>query len=116
MTWPEDFVNGLVDENETNPTLVDTDADGLADGIEDANTNGIREADEATGYLIDSDGGGESDGAELVNGRDPLNHIVMTRVTTRSTVTATVALILLKTSTQMEDEMMEKLTREAGGY
>ncbi|PKN56086.1 MAG: hypothetical protein CVU56_18060 [Deltaproteobacteria bacterium HGW-Deltaproteobacteria-14] len=68
----------------TDPTRVDSDGDGLADGVEDANGDGAQVATiggigtfgvgETDPTLPDSDGDGLDDGAErLVYGTDPLD-------------------------------------------
>ena len=55
----------------TDPLLADTDADGINDGVEDANQNGRQEDTETDPTNPDTDGGGENDGAEITNGPDP---------------------------------------------
>ncbi|MEQ8661232.1 MAG: hypothetical protein RLW62_10475 [Gammaproteobacteria bacterium] len=49
----------------TDPLDVDTDDDGLADGVEDANANGRFDAGETDAASIDTDGDGIQDGTEL---------------------------------------------------
>lgn len=48
----------------TNPLDADTDDDGLADGVEDANANGIVDAGETSPINPDTDGDGVADGVE----------------------------------------------------
>ncbi len=71
----------------TNPTLVDTDSDGLPDGAEvndhftdplvaDSDGDGLNDGDEVNTHgsdplIIDSDGDGFGDGYEVTNGSDP---------------------------------------------
>ena len=43
----------------------DTDDDGISDGIEDINHNGVVDSDETNPCLVDSDGDGIQDGTEL---------------------------------------------------
>jgi hypothetical protein len=53
---------------------IDTDGDGLADYVEDANGNGVVDAGETDWTNPDTDGDGLSDGAEVnATGTDPLN-------------------------------------------
>lgn len=52
----------------------DSDGDGLADAVEDANGNGVLDAGETDPNNADTDNGGEADGIELESGRDPLDH------------------------------------------
>ncbi len=60
--------DGLLDDQEaslgTNPSDADTDDDGLADGVEDANRNGVVDAGETSPLLADTDGDGLQDGTE----------------------------------------------------
>jgi hypothetical protein len=51
---------------------LDTDGDGLLDGIEDANNNGIVDSGETSPYLADSDGDGMVDSLELNRGLNPV--------------------------------------------
>lgn len=51
-------------ETGTDPTLADTDGDGLVDGVEDANGNGLVDPGETDPRLEDTDGDGVSDGIE----------------------------------------------------
>ena len=46
----------------TNPTLVDTDGDGLDDGVEDADLSGSVDSGETDPNNVDSDGDGCEDG------------------------------------------------------
>jgi len=62
-------VNG---NNPTNPLSSDTDDDGLTDGQEDINANGALDAGETDPNDVDSDDDGLSDGVE-VNGSNPTN-------------------------------------------
>ncbi len=58
---------------ETNPTLADSDSDGLDDGVEDANQNGSFDVGETDATDPDTDGDTFSDGDEVnVFGTDPL--------------------------------------------
>jgi hypothetical protein len=58
----------------TNTYLPDSDGDGLADGVEDANQNGILDPGETDPRSRDSDGDGYSDGIEvLILLSDPLD-------------------------------------------
>lgn len=45
--------NSIVDEGETDPAVEDTDRDGLADGIEDTNQNGVLDAGESDPTVYD---------------------------------------------------------------
>ena len=54
----------------TNPIAVDTDGDGLADGVEDTNADGARAADETDPLDLDSDDDGIDDGEERRAGAD----------------------------------------------
>ena len=56
----------------TNPTIADTDGDGLTDGEEDANHNGQRDANETNPLSADTDGDGMPDGWEVTRGLSPL--------------------------------------------
>jgi hypothetical protein len=56
--------NGAVDLGETNPVLADTDSDGLLDGMEDTNKNGYRDRKETHPLMRDTDGDGIADGVE----------------------------------------------------
>jgi len=59
--------NGVVDVGETDPNNPDTDNDGLADGVEDANQNGYFDVGETNPLSADSDGDGLIDGVEDAN-------------------------------------------------
>ncbi len=63
--------DGLTDDIEamlgTNPQDIDSDDDGIADGIEDANRNGVVDNTETNPLLVDTDGDGFSDGVEDSN-------------------------------------------------
>ncbi len=69
--------NGLHDDNEADPRIFDTDADGLKDGLEDRNGDGVcqkpkpraipRASDESCAFLRDSDGDNLADGTEDQN-------------------------------------------------
>ncbi len=52
---------------------VDTDGDGISDTNEDPNRNGIRDSSETDPDLLDTDADGTGDGAEVATGTDPLN-------------------------------------------
>lgn len=52
-------------------TAGDSDGDGLADTVEDANANGTVDAGETDPFNADTDRGGEADGSEIGAGRDP---------------------------------------------
>ena len=52
---------------ETNPTIQDTDGDGLPDGLEDRNSDGRVQSDETDPRNPDSDADGLLDGQEDVN-------------------------------------------------
>lgn len=70
--------DGLADVIENNQASCtdaanpDTDGDGLADGVEDANQNGVADAGETSPCLADTDGDGLEDGNEASHGADPL--------------------------------------------
>lgn len=51
---------------------IDTDGDGLADAVEDANANMVVDEGETDPMDADTDNGGEADGSEVLNGRNPL--------------------------------------------
>jgi hypothetical protein len=53
--------------------FADSDNDGLADGIEDANHNGIVDPGETDPHNADTDGDGYGDGAEVNAGTNPLD-------------------------------------------
>ena len=53
--------------------LVDSDNDGLADGIEDVNHNGIVDPGETDPHNDDTDGDGYNDGDEVNGGTNPLD-------------------------------------------
>ena len=55
----------------TLPRDFDSDDDGLADGVEDANHNGVVDSGETDPTLADSDDDGLSDGVEDAVGSDP---------------------------------------------
>ena len=57
--------NGLKDLGETDPRLVDSDNDGLEDGNEDANLNGLLDSNETSPSLADTDNDGLNDGLEI---------------------------------------------------
>lgn len=57
----------------SNPTLWDTDGDGLSDGEEDSDHNGQVDEGETHFLSSDSDGDGAWDGDEIFFGSDPLN-------------------------------------------
>ena len=54
--------DGRRDADETHPNRVDTDFDGLADGLEDRNQNGQVDEGETNPRKADTDGDGLSDG------------------------------------------------------
>lgn len=58
--------NGSSEADETNPTLRDSDSDGIADGVEDLDRNGVRDVGETDGTDADSDDDGLCDGSRLV--------------------------------------------------
>jgi hypothetical protein len=68
--------DGLTDLNEyrigSNPTLTDTDSDGISDGNEDANHNGTVDSGETNPTKSDTDSDGMTDGWEVQYGLDPL--------------------------------------------
>jgi YD repeat-containing protein len=57
--------NGLENRGCTSLYDADTDDDGIADGMEDADHNGVRESTETDPCNIDTDGDGIQDGTEL---------------------------------------------------
>ena len=57
--------NGIVDAGETDPNNADTDGDGLDDGVEDANQNGLVDGGETDPRDADSDNDGLTDGMEV---------------------------------------------------
>lgn len=63
--------DGVTDANEavygSDPSKVDTDGDGLADGIENADLNGERSSGETDATKSDTDSDGLADGAEDAN-------------------------------------------------
>jgi outer membrane protein OmpA-like peptidoglycan-associated protein len=59
--------NGQVDPGETDPTKADSDGDGILDGLEDANQNGKVDPGETDPTKTDSDGDGLPDGLEDKN-------------------------------------------------
>ena len=59
--------NGLLDVGETDPNDVDTDGDGVDDGVEDANQNGVLDVGETDPTNADTDGDGIADGVEDAN-------------------------------------------------
>ncbi len=67
--------DGLSDYNEfmlgTNPTLADTDGDGILDGKEDANNNGVVDTSETDPAKADTDNDGFDDFAERQLGSNP---------------------------------------------
>ena len=65
--------NGVVDTGETDPLAADSDSDGLTDGQEDINRNGIVDIGETDPVNADSDGDGFDDGVEVSSGSDPLD-------------------------------------------
>ena len=54
---------------------IDSDNDGLADGVEDANRNGILDPNETDPFNPDTDGDGYYDGEEVAAGTDPLDEL-----------------------------------------
>jgi hypothetical protein len=70
--------DGLIDINEfkigTNPSIKDTDSDGLSDGDEDANRNGSIDSGETDPTKADTDNDGMTDGWEIQYGLDPLRN------------------------------------------
>ena len=63
--------NGNYAEGKTLAHVADTDGDGLDDGSEDLNANGLVDPDESDPTLADTDNGGVNDGLERQTGRDP---------------------------------------------
>ena len=57
--------DGLEESSCTDPNDADTDDDGISDGVEDANHNGVVDTDETDPCDIDIDGDGIQDGTEL---------------------------------------------------
>jgi len=57
----------------TDPTAIDTDGDGLPDGVEDADLDGLVDEGETAPSLADTDGDDVMDGTELLEGTDPLD-------------------------------------------
>lgn len=53
--------------------VIDSDGDGIADAVEDANGNRSIDSGETDPRNADTDGGGEADGSEVHAGRDPLD-------------------------------------------
>jgi outer membrane protein OmpA-like peptidoglycan-associated protein len=58
------FVADLDPSTKTDPTVQDTDGDGLADGVEDADRNGRDDEGETDASLADTDGDAMDDGLE----------------------------------------------------
>lgn len=52
---------------------IDSDNDGISDGVEDANHNGLVDPGETDPHNSDSDGDGYSDGVEVNGGTNPLD-------------------------------------------
>lgn len=84
-----DGITNLVEfQRNTNPTLIDTDADGLSDGVEvnteltdpldsDTDNDGLTDGNEVNvrntePLLLDTDGDSFGDGYEIAQGSDPL--------------------------------------------
>ncbi|MFW2389791.1 MAG: hypothetical protein ACN4G0_15740 [Polyangiales bacterium] len=57
-----------------NPTLLDSDGDGLTDAEEDLNGNRRRDHGETDPYITDTDGDGVDDGEERRRGTDPAHN------------------------------------------
>ena len=60
-------------ETTTDPSVADTDSDGLLDGEEDLDANGAVSEEETDPNNADTDGGGAPDGVEVERGSDPLD-------------------------------------------
>jgi hypothetical protein len=87
MYWHSSFTNGTWEGNSqlniglmfiavTNGVAVDSDGEGLASYLEDANGNGTTETTETSFNNIDTDGDGVNDYIEYLQGRNPLTNWV----------------------------------------